>query len=483
MNAASAWSLIAHNPALRGLRDLAARRGQNLWLTGGTLRDLLLGLTPPDLDLSADGDSLALGQALAAVLGGRYVLLKESQATCRVVLEGAHLDLVGLRAPDIQADLRLRDFTINALAAPLAPALAGRPSIIDPTGGLADLQARRLRLAGPRVLADDPLRVLRAYRFQASHALHFAPGLDEALGAAAPGLFRVPRERVAQEWRKLMAAPGAGPAVLAMERDQVLTRLLPELAPGRGVEQNPFHHLDVLGHNLATLSHLEELAAPAAPYAGSRLLDEAAAYLADGPRRALLKTAALLHDLGKPRTRRPKSPGWATFHRHDLEGARLALGASRRLGLSKAEAGQIAGLVAGHMRPFHLLGLAAKGQLSPRAVRRLLEASGADLPGLFLLGLADTMAGRGPERPADAEERLLALYAQVADLRDRQLAQALAAPPLLDGHQLMAGLGLAPGPQVGRLLRRLREAQLDGLVATAHQALELAREMLNPRRR
>jgi poly(A) polymerase len=116
-------------------------------------------------------------------------------------------------------------------------------------------------------------------------------------------------------------------------------------------------------------------------------------------------------------------------------------------------------------------------------VRRLLQACGDDLAGLFLLGLADTMAGRGPERPADAEERLLALYARVAGLRDRQLAQALAAPPLLDGRHLMSGLGLEPGPQVGRLLRQLREAQLDGRVSSAAQALDMARRLLSDGRR
>jgi poly(A) polymerase len=477
------WSLLSSHPALAALNDLANRRGVGVWLTGGTLRDLLLGLSPPDLDLSTDGDAMALGQALARARQGRYVPLKESQATCRVVFGASHLDLVGLRAPDLEADLRLRDFTINALAAPLSGALAGSPDIIDPTGGLADLRARRLRLAGPGVLADDPLRVLRAYRFLASHGLSMAPGLPEALAAAAPGLFRVPRERVAQEWLKLMAAPAAAPAVLAMERDQVLTRLLPQLAQGRGMEQNPFHHLDVLGHNLATLVHLEELSGPSAAFSGSVLLEEAGGYLAQPRHRALLKTAALLHDLGKPLTRRPKSPGWATFHRHDLEGARLAMQATRRLGLSKADAGQVARLVAGHMRPFHLLGVESRGLLSTRAVRRLLQACGDDLAGLFLLGLADTMAGRGPERPADAEARLLALYARVAGLRDRQLAQALAAPPLLDGRQLMSGLGLEPGPQVGRLLRLLREAQLDGRVSTAAQALEMARCLLSDGRR
>ena len=480
MISAQPWSLLPPEPALAELEALARRRGQPVWLTGGTLRDLLLGLPPPDLDLSCAGDALALGRELAARLGRPFVPLKESLATCRVVLTSGHLDLVGLRAPSLEADLGRRDFTINALAAPLAEVLAGDAAIIDPTGGLADLEGARLRLAGPGVLADDPLRVLRAYRFLASHGLSLAPGLDQELAAAAPGLFRVARERIAQEWLKLMAGAGAGPAVLAMEEQQVLTRLLPELAPGRGLGQNPFHHLDVLGHNLATLTHLEELAGGTKAYAGRRLLAEAGVYLADPHQRALLKCAALLHDVGKPATWRLKQPGWATFHRHDLVGARLALGACRRLGLAKADAGIIAALVAGHMRPFHLLGVASRGPLSRRAVRRLLQACGTHLAGLFLLGLADTMAGRGPQRPVQAEERLLDLFDQVAELRESQLSRALAAPPLLDGRQLMAGLGLEPGPLVGRLLRLVREAQLDGLLASPLEALRWARGQLDP---
>lgn len=472
------WSGLAAHPALQALEALARRRGQTVWLSGGSLRDLLLGLRPQDLDLTADGDALGLAQALAQTLSARYVPLKESLATCRVVGGFGHLDLVGLRAPGILADLALRDFTINALAAPLAGVLAGQPGVLDPTGGQADLAAGRLRLAGPGVLADDPLRVLRAYRFMASHGLAQAPGLAEALAAQAPALAGVAAERLAQEWLKLMAGAQAGRAVRAMAQQGALAVLLPELAQGQGMPQNPFHHLDVLEHNLATLEALEALAEGQGGPPAAQLIAQAQPLLAPERPRALLKTAALLHDLGKPATRQTKAPGWNTFYRHDQVGARLALAALRRLGLAKADAQRVSGWIAGHMRPFHLLGLQQRGQLSPRAVRRLLAAWGPELPGLFLLGLADTMAGRGPERPPEAEERLLALYGQLAHLRDQELAQALAAPPLLDGRQLMAGLGLAPGPQVGRLLARLRLAQLDGRVANAQEALDLARAWL-----
>lgn len=479
MNPAPPWSLLRQSPVLTTLAGLARRQGTRLWLCGGSLRDLLLGLTPPDLDLACAGDALALGRGLAQSLGGRMVSLGREFATCRVVLSTGYLDLAGLRAPDIRADLAARDFTVNALALPLEDLLqADDPAaaIIDPTGGRSDLAARLLRPAGPGVLAADPLRVLRAFRFVSTHGLELAPGVAEDLAGAGPGLFRVAPERLGAEWLALMSGARPAPAAAAMERCQVLTRLVPELAAGRGLEQNPYHHLDVLEHSLACLAAAQELAAGGLE-AGA-LAGEAGAYLCQGRRRGLVMCAALLHDLGKPRTRQPKEPGWASFYRHETVGAGLARRRLRALGLSKADAEFAGRLVGEHMRPFHLLGAQSRGELSDRALRRLLAAAGPELPVLFLLALADTMAGQGPQRPPEAEARLLALYELVAARRDQELAAALAAPPLLGGRELMAALGLAQGPEVGRLLGLLREAQLEGRIQDKEQAIALARRAL-----
>jgi len=469
-------SLAAFIPVLKTLALLARERGQRVFVTGGTLRDLFLGAPPPDVDLAVAGPALELGRILAERIGARFVALKEAHATCRLVKGEMNLDLAGLRAPTLEQDLRARDFTINAMAVELEDFLAGRDELCDPTGGLADLRAGLLKPAGPSALWDDPLRVLRAFRFMAALGFKIAPCLAESLPAAAPGLWRVPRERIAHEWLLLTTGREAGAAVLAMEEMQVLTRLIPALARGRGVGQNPYHHLDVLQHNLACLENLGLIANRPQEFMGP-LASEVAAYLASDRRRALLFTAALLHDMGKPPAREEKDPLWATFYRHESQGAKLAQESCRELGLSKNDAFFVARLVAGHMRPFHLMGAQRRGRLSERAVRRFLASAGDDLPGFFALALADTMAGRGPLRPADAEERLLALYGEVAHLRDQKLAEALAAPPLLDGHQLMGELGLSPGPEVGRLLRYLREAQLDGKISTLKEALALARRI------
>ncbi|MBU1275397.1 MAG: HD domain-containing protein [Proteobacteria bacterium] len=472
------WHEISGHPALAALAGLAREGGHGLWLCGGTLRDLLMGRRAPDLDLAVAGDALALGQALARKIGGHFVPLGREFATCRVVGPQGELDLAGLRAPTLAADLAARDFTLNALALPLEALWAGgepESQLVDPTGGRADLAAGVLRPAGPGVLAADPLRVLRAFRFMSTHGFSLAPGLEQRLAGAAPGLFRVAAERIGAEWMRLMAGPRAARAVQAMEDCQVLTRLVPELAAGRGLAQNPYHHLDVLGHSLACVRAAGLLLAGRGPLAGA-LAQEGPDYLQPPRRRALFMTAALLHDLGKPPTREARDQEWATFYRHEIMGARLARRRCLALGLSKADAAWVGRLAAEHMRPFHLLGAQGRGQLTRRGVRRMLAALGQDLPALFLLAMADTIAGRGPLRPPEAEGRLLALYQEVARLRDAELAAALAAPPLVDGNDLMRALGLPSGKEVGRLLALVREAQLDGEISSKDEALALARE-------
>lgn len=421
---------------------------------------------------------MGLGREAARVAGARFVALKEEHATCRLVLQGRWVDLAGLRAGDLEADLRLRDFTVNALAWELKDFLNGRGQIIDPTGGVDDLRSGVLRAAGPGVLRDDPLRVLRAFRFLATHGLEPGPELLARLRAAAPGLAGVARERVGHEWMLMAAGRKAAQAVMGLEQAGALTVLVPALAAGRGMEQNPYHHLDVFDHGLETVKAFGAIAADPSAYWQDQGA-EVAVYLARPLRRALAVTAALMHDLGKPATRVEKAPGWATFYRHDLEGADLTRAACRNLGLAKAEAGVAAHLVREHMRPFFLMGAQRQGRLSKRAVRRLLLAAGDHLPGLMTLALADTMAGLGPERPPEAEDQLRELYAMVAELRDRELAEALAAPPLINGHDLLMDLDLDPGPIVGEILKRVREAQLDGKIRSKEQALLLARRILS----
>jgi poly(A) polymerase len=394
-----------------------------------------------------------------------------------VVAGGDILDLAEFRGPTLTADLQGRDFTINALALNLADLLAGgAPEIIDPLGGLADLAAGQVRLLAAANLAADPLRLLRAYRFAATHGFQVTPDTEAAIVPLAPALAQVAGERLHYEWFQLLAAPRAAAVVRRLDRVGLLVQVFPELTDLKGVPQDGYHHLDVFEHSLETLAQLEEvLAAPARFFA-----DLAAAVQEKGAvpgQAAVLKVAALFHDVGKPQVQeRRVSPARYTFYHHERVGVDIFKGAARRLRFSQAQTKAVSHFITWHMRPFLLLPLFSRGELTVRALGRLIKAARGELAAGFALALADSLAGQGPQKPPDADHRL----GELADTAWRFYQERLAParqPRLLSGDDLCA-LGLAPGPEFRRLLTAVEEAQWEGQVTTREEALALVRRLV-----
>jgi poly(A) polymerase len=236
----------------------AQARQIQVFLVGGTVRELILGGRTPDLDLAVSRQTLDLAQELARALGGTYVLLDETERTARVVAGAATLDLAEFRGASLEADLRGRDFTINAMALDLAALLAGEPvDLIDPCGGWADLAAGQVRMVAAANLASDPLRLLRAYRFAATHGFTVTAETATAIRDLAPALARVAGERVHYELMQLLAAPRAAPGLRDLDRVGLLSHIFPELLDLKGVAQDGYHHLDVFEHSLETVAQLE----------------------------------------------------------------------------------------------------------------------------------------------------------------------------------------------------------------------------------
>jgi poly(A) polymerase len=451
--------------ALGDLPALARQRGARVYLCGGSLRDLALRRPEPpipDLDLAVDGQAFALGRDLAAGIGGRFVPLDEGHDTARVVGQRARIDLAGLRAPTIEADLLARDYTINALALPL-----DEPGpLLDPGGGLADLNRGIIRHLSRDNLVADPLRLIRAFRFLAQLGFEIHPETMVLIGGLA-GLAAEPAvERTLAELYLLLEAPGAGPAMAALDKAGLLAVLFPELEAGRAMEQNEAHHLDVREHLIETA--VQAAALLAEPVEG---FDEEIRSYA-GPRRRHVLLAALLHDAGKPDTKRiedrPDGP-WATFYQHESAGERVWADIARRLAVSRADTAIIARLIKLHMRPWHLTGLWREDRLTNRALSRMVTAAGDDLVGLFVLALADARSAKGPLQPPRLEAEIGDLF-RAALIRRDEIARDALDQPLLDGRQVMEIMGLEAGPRVGRLLAALKEARLDGLIHDAEQA-------------
>jgi poly(A) polymerase len=477
---------------LAELERFFAGRGVPVYAAGGFVRDALLGRDSHDIDLSFAGDPLELGPLLADAFGGHYFPLAEEQRVARVLLpeRDVHIDLLPLRA-EIEADLAERDFTIDAMAVPLAEAAAGRGQVIDPTGGLDDLRGRVVRLVREDAFRQDALRPLRGARLAVELGFEIEPETARLIREYAPQLPAVSAERQRDELMRIMATPRAGEGVRLLDDLGLLERLLPEMDQTRGVEQPKEHYWDVFGHSLEAVSNLDALLAEEEPRERRRRTlwrelwgqlawwTEARAYfreelLPDRPRAAVLKLAGLLHDIAKPETKTFDDTGRMRFFGHADAGARQCGRILRRLRFSAREVALVQTMVKAHLRPVQM---GQQGPPTRRALYRYFRDCGEAAISTLFLSLADHLGTVGPRVSAVGWRQHVALVNYILTKRFQE-EETISPPKLLGGDELMAELKLPPGPAIGRLIETLREAQAAGEISTREEALALARSCL-----
>jgi putative nucleotidyltransferase with HDIG domain len=447
----------------------------------------LLGRAVEDLDVALPTGSVAAARRLADRLGAAFVPVGEAHGVGRVVVRqtgtgpSLHIDLADFRGPTLEADLAGRDVTVNALAVPLDGLLRGGATVVDPTGGLADLAVRRLRACSPVAFEADPVRILRLLR--EAETLRFAidPATERAARAAVPRLQAVAAERVRDELTRLLRLPDGARTWRRADAWSAVACLVPETVAMHAATQSAPHRFTVWEHSLRALEAVEALLADLrllAPHDG-RVAAHLTEPLGSGlTRREVLKLAALLHDVAKPETRSVDPDGRVRFTGHDRLGAEHAARIAARLRWPGRAAGVLERLVRQHLRPMHLGMLDA---ISRRARYRFFRDVADEVPDLVCLTIADAAAtdGRPPAHVyRGAAGALLASLLDGQGPAEREAAQ----PPLLRGTDVMAALGLAPGPEVGRLLRAAREAQATGELATREAALAWLRAHGRPGR-
>lgn len=498
---------FTHDPAvLSAIGARCAREGVAAWLVGGAARSLVarrMGLAhpftdpPDDLDITVAGDGLALARMLADQLGGSFVTLDSERNTGRVVLDPhgpARLvvDLVQLRAATMTDDLRLRDFTLNALAIPLDQVYRAAPMILDPCGGQGDMAARCLQICAPQSLADDPVRLVRGVRLATALGLTYSHATWAAMQQVGPNLGSCAAERVRDELLRLLDTLGGAAALQTLDEVGALTSLFPELEAARNCTQPHVHFLPVLAHALETVVVIEWLLAllagkeprtlPVAvqhhpdlartlPYA-ERLHPHFAGQINGHSRGALLKLATLLHDNAKPQTKQIASTGKVTFYGHQELGAAVALTIAQRLRLSRQAAGYVATIVKQHMRPGQLR---AAEELTVRAVVRFFRDIGDAGPDVLLHSMADHLASSGPRTDEmDWRAHLRWVEVMLAGYWGRTDEQT---KPFINGNDLIQELHLEQGPLIGRILRELHEAQASGEIGARAEAIALAQRL------
>jgi poly(A) polymerase len=430
-------------PILDQVRPLAERfeaAGHQVYLVGGIVRDLLLGrpTETADLDLTTDArpevtksilDEWAdavwtQGQAFGTV-GAR-----RGDVTFEVTTHRAEAYRADSRKPhvtyadDVGTDLSRRDFTVNAMALRVPDV-----ELIDPFGGVADLAARQLRtpLSPEESFGDDPLRMLRAARFMAGYGLEPVDGLREAVTRMRARMEIVSAERIRDELSKLLVVDDPSAGLWFMVDTELSDELLPELRAMR-LEQDPIHrHKDVLAHTFAVVAKTRP--------------------------RLVVRLAALLHDIGKPKTR-SIGPRGVSFHHHEVVGARMARDRLRELRFSNDLVDDVTKLVFLHLR-FHGY---QDDVWTDAAVRRYARDAGHLLDELNELTRCDCTT-RNERKARMLAQRMDALEARIAQLREREELAAIR--PDIDGNQVMKLLGVKPGPVVGEALDMLLEARLD----------------------
>ena len=467
--------IVVDAPAAAIAREALGPAG-DAWIVGGAVRDAVRG-TVTEVDLAVAGSASDAAAAVAKAAGAHRFELSGDFATWRVAArDGAWtLDIAELRGSTIEGDLRLRDFTVNAIAVPIG---GGPP--IDPTGGLRDLSEGRLRATSERSFADDPLRIMRAARLAAALGLEPDPETIELARRESARAAEPAGERQLAELAAIVAGPAPERAVELLDLLGATPAVLPELDALRGVGQSANHHLDAHEHTLEVLRRVLEVEADLDRYAGDAAGDVAELLsqpLADGmTRRDALRLAALLHDIGKPVTR-TEHEGAVRFIGHDEAGAEMVRELCARLRSSRRLSDYLTAITRDHL----VLGFMVRERpLPPRRIWEYLRRTGREAVDTTLLTVADRLSAQGGGVPVEAIEGHL-------ELAREMLAAAVAweregpPQPLLRGGELAAATGIEPGPQLGAAVRELEAAQYSGEATDRDSAVAHLRAWQNDR--
>jgi poly(A) polymerase len=441
-------ALNQHADILRELGRAFADAGHELYLVGGSVRDALLGRLGTDLDFTTDARPEQMQRMLrpwADALwdtGIEYGTIGVGKGDQRMEITTFRADTYDQvsRNPEVRFgdrlddDLVRRDFTANAMAVRITP--EGPGEFLDPLDGLDALRARVLDTpAAPEVsFGDDPLRMLRAARFVSQLGFTVAPRVREAMTAMSGQLGRITAERVAAELDKLVLGSDPAAGIDLMVASGLGDVVLPEIGAMRMAIDEHHQHKDVYEHSLTVLRQAIELE--------------------DEGKDLVLRWAALLHDIGKPSTRRHESDGGVSFHHHEVVGAKMTRKRMRALKYSKHMVEDVSQLVYLHLR-FHGYG---DGQWTDSAVRRYVTDAGPLLPRLHKLVRADCTT-RNKRRAARLQANYDDLEARITELAAKEDLQRVR--PDLDGNEIMKILDIPAGPQVGEAWRYLKELRLD----------------------
>ena len=456
-------------PVFRPITEVADQLGLECYVVGGYVRDLFLERPSKDIDVVVVGSGIRMAEALAERLGrGAHVAVFRNFGTAQLKWRGTEVEFVGARKESythdsrkpivedgtLEDDQNRRDFTINALAVCLNQARLGE--LVDPFGGLEDLKEKTIRtpLDPDVTFSDDPLRMMRAIRFATQLKFYIDDDTFASLTRMAERIAIISRERIADELNKIILSPQPSRGLVDLERSGLLELIFPELAALRGVETKGGRaHKDNFYHTLEVVDNVARVSSD-----------------------LWLRWAALLHDIGKPATKRwEPRVGW-TFHNHNYVGEKMVPAIFRKMKLPMNEKMKyVQKLIGLHMRPIVI----ADEEVTDSAVRRLLFEAGDDIDDLMTLCEAD-ITSKNSERKRRFLANFQLVRQKLKDLEERDRIRNFQPP--VDGEEIMRTFHLPPCAQVGQLKSAIKDAILDGVIPNDHDAayaymMQKAKEM------
>ncbi len=487
--------ILAWTDFILDLSDVVRDMQEHVYVVGGAVRDALLRRPLKDIDLVTTDKGIKLGRKIANHFKGDFYILDDERDVARVLIDTPDgkivIDISGLRAVDLAADLADRDFTVNALAVDLKGDLN---QLIDPLGGAQDLITKRLRRCSPTSITNDPIRILRGIRQSIQFGMRLDPDTLQDMKVNAERLHEPSPERIRDELVKLLSLPKPTAALRVADNLGVLQVILPELSAQHDLQQAHPHIHDVWNHTLAVMDALNHIASTIMPNRTddtaaqfnlgmivvaldryrTRLQDHLTTIWSDErPHRALLMLTALFHDIGKALTEPTRDErGRIAYPNHEIIGAEVANDRLTDLKFSNAERKFVVSLVQSHIER-----VMWHDTLTPLDIYRFWKR-GQEGIDLILLSFADYLGTTGHTYDQALWLHLVENAQILLDAYFEHYDELVNPPALLNGDDLMATLGLPPGPVIRDLLELIREGQVAGIIYSTEDALQQAREFL-----
>ncbi|CAN2039555.1 CCA tRNA nucleotidyltransferase [Candidatus Magnetomoraceae bacterium gMMP-15] len=453
---------------------LGKSKKNDLYLVGGTVRDLIMKVNPKDLDLTCK-NARSFAEALADKKNAALVAMekKKDEPCYRVVNKHDplnFLDIAELRGETIDKDLKKRDFTINAMAIPIQD--KNFTKIIDPLNGIKDIEKKIIKKVSDLSFVSDPLRILRAIRFAALMGFKIDSNTQDDMQNRAVLLKNVSAERIVSELMLILSSQESYQFFKLMDKLSILKVIFPEILPMKGCIQNDYHHTDVWNHSLLTMKHCE--------YILNNLEDffhETASavtlLLNKGQRQSLLKFAALFHDIGKPYVRNINDDtGRITFYGHEKEGTEIIYNIINKLRFSNKAKDFISILISEHM---HVLNLSGPGVRS-RTIKKWICKFRDDIIPIIILSMADRQAALGSLSSEEERSRHLEWSKKTVMDYYNKTKEVIERKSIITGNDLIA-VGLKPGPYLGKILKQIRQAQDEGIINNKKEAMEMVERL------